>query len=83
MGKYVFMKAKIRFPDHLSNFCLRHNITLHFIFSKKGGSKIETEKRMMQMFLFGGTIGWSRTPMFHIGNSQRNHVTMSSGFMLA
>ena len=32
---------------------------------------METNKRMMQMFLFGGTIGWSRTPMFHIGRSEK------------
>ena len=41
---------------------------------QKSGTKMETEKRKTQMFLFGGTIGWSRTPMFKIGISEKNHM---------
>ena len=26
------------------------------------------------MYLFGGTIGWSRSPFFQIGNSTNNHM---------
>ena len=67
------MKTKISFHDHciMSNFLSKTRYHIAFEIFKKGGSKMETNKRMMQMFLFGGTIGWSRTPMFHIGMSEK------------
>ena len=70
------MKTKISFHDHciMSNFLSKTRYHIAFEIFKNGGSKMETNKRMMQMFLFGGTIGWSRTPMFHIGRSEKNHM---------
>ena len=80
----MFMKTKINFHDHciMSIFLSKTPYHIAFEIFKKGGSKMETNKQMMQMFLFGGTIGWSRTPMFHIGRSEKkSHVITSCGVM--
>ena len=74
--KYLFMKTKVDFPDHciMSIFLSRTRYHVAFEIFQKSGTKMESKKRKTQMFLFGGTIGWSRTPMFKIGRSDKNHM---------
>ena len=70
------MKTKLDFPNSsiISNFLSKKRYRVAFEIFQNSGTKMQTKKRRTQMYLFGGTIGWSRTPMFKICNSEKRHM---------
>ena len=47
----------------MSNVLPESHYEIVFGLKKKAGTKLKTDKRFMQMYLFGWNIGWSRSPM--------------------
>ena len=58
----------------MSIFLSESRYEIAFKIFKKTGTKLKTDDRFMQMYLFGGTIGWSKSPMYQMGSSTNNHM---------